>query len=125
MLLFLKSWWSRTYSRPLKDPLLDEYSMEELLYEFFDHIERAKAAEESTERENDKIEEEKEKEVLDWAEQEEKRELEELRRKGEASVNIDPTKDPNNIKWMEEQLKAHKEEFGEDFGEDVSLSLEE
>ena len=34
VLLFLQSWWSRTYNRPLKDPLLHSYTMEELIYEF-------------------------------------------------------------------------------------------
>lgn len=124
ILLFLKSWWSRTYNRPLKDPLLQEYTVEELMYEFFDRIERAKAAEEATEQESDKIEEEKEKAVLDWAEQEELRELEEMKREGEASIKSDPTKDPENIKWMEEQMAAHKEKFGDDFGDDISESFE-
>ena len=38
MTLFLKSWWSNLYNRPLKDPLLESYTLEELLYEFYDKI---------------------------------------------------------------------------------------
>lgn len=132
VLNFLKSWWSKTYNRPLKDPLLLSYTTEELLYEFYDKIERQKAAEESSEQEADKIEEAKEKQALDWAELEEKKELEELARKqatkNESSAEEpapDPTKDENNIKWMKEQLEHHKKIFGDDFGEDLNLSLDE
>jgi hypothetical protein len=31
---YLRFWWSRHYNRPLKDPLLEEYSLYELFYEF-------------------------------------------------------------------------------------------
>lgn len=120
--LFLKSWWSRTYNRPLKDPLLDTYTLEELLYEFYDKIERRKAEEERINSEADKIEEAKDKEVLDWAELEEKKELEALKAKAatqESKPNQDPTKDPANVAWMEEQLNKAKEVFGESFGEDI------
>jgi hypothetical protein len=80
MTLFLKSWWSNTYNRPLKDPLLESYTLEELLYEFYDKMERQKAAEERVAQDTDKMEEAKEKEVLDWAEQEERKEMEEMMR---------------------------------------------
>lgn len=33
---FLVKWWCRYYNRPYKDPTLLEYTLEELLYEFFD-----------------------------------------------------------------------------------------
>jgi hypothetical protein len=118
MTLFLKSWWSTTYNRPLKDPLLESYTLEELLYEFYDRMERQKAMEERTTKEADKMEEAKEKEVLDWAEAEEKKELEEMQRMA-AKPKVDPTKDPENIKWMQEQLQQGKEEQGESFGEDI------
>jgi hypothetical protein len=117
--LFLKSWWSKTYNRPLKDPLLDSYSLEELLYEFFDKIERAKAAEEQIEQQNDKIEEKKEQEVLDWAAQEEQKELEEL--KAKSALKMNPAEAEENKKWMEEQLRIQKEMFGEDFGDDINF----
>lgn len=123
MLLFFCSWWSKTYNRPLKDPLLLSYTAEELLYEFFDRIERAKAEEERVNKESDKIEEDKEKAALDWAEQEEKKELETEMRNGAQSSKVgyqDPTKDPTNVKWMEEQLQQAKSVFWESFGEDIS-----
>jgi hypothetical protein len=125
--LFLKSWWSRTYNRPLKDPLLQTYTLEELLYEFYDKIERRLAEEERINSEADKIEDSKEQADLDWAEQEEKRELEALKAKAanqEATPATDPTKDPANVAWMEEQMSKAKELLGEDFGEDIEESFE-
>ena len=120
LLLFLQSWWSRTYSRPLKDPLLSSYSLEELLYEFYDRIERHKAEEERLELEDVKIEETKEKEVLDWAEQEEKRELEQSMKDDATKTELkDPTRDPENVAWMEKQMEEAKKVFGQDFGEDI------
>jgi len=122
LLLFLQSWWSRTYNRPLKDPILLSYTLEELLYEFYDRIEREKAYKESIEQENDKIEDKKEQEALDWAEQEERRELEELKMRGEES--LDPTKDPDNVAWMEEEMRKAQDMYGETFGEDIEESFE-
>lgn len=122
LLLFLQSWWSRTYNRPLKDPLLLSYTLEELIYEFYDRIEREKAHQESIEQETDKIEEVKEQEALDWAEQEERKELEAL--KAEAAKTSNPTEDPENIKWMEEQIRKAQEVHGETFGEDIEESFE-
>lgn len=123
MTLFLKSWWSSTYNRPLKDPLLDSYTLEELLYEFYDKIERQEAREERSIKEADKMDEAKEKEVLDWAEQEEKKELEEMQRRD--SEIAYPTQDPENIRWMNEQLEKAKQIHGETFGEDVDEKFEE
>lgn len=108
--MFLRSWWSKYYSRPLKDPMLDEYTTEELYYEYADKIEREKAADIHAEEERDRIEDDKQKEVLDWAEQEEAKELMELKKKQEDEA------------WMAEQLKKEKELHGEDFGEDVSFT---
>ena len=130
--LFLESWWSRTYNRPLKDPLLKTYTVEELLYEFYDRIERRVAEEERNNLETDKIEDEKEKATLDWAEQEEKRELEALKAKAAEQTSAptsDPTKDPANVAWMEEQLKKElekgKELYGDSFGEDIEEEFHE
>jgi hypothetical protein len=127
LLLFLQSWWSRTYNRPLKDPLLLTYTVEELLYEFYDRIERRSAEEERTNLEGDRIEEEKDKATLDWAEKEELRELEALKNKAskeETKPIQDPTKDPTNVAWMEEQLQQAKRQYGENFGEDIEESFE-
>ena len=35
---FLQFWWCRQYNRPLKDPLLKAYTLEELTYEWLRHI---------------------------------------------------------------------------------------
>jgi hypothetical protein len=122
LLLFLQSWWSQTYNRPLKDPLLISYSLEELLYEFFDRIERTKAYKEQIEQESDKIEEDSDKAKLDWAEQEEQKELNALKAQ-ETKPIVDPTKDPKNIAWMEEQVQQAKKIYGEDFGDDIDESF--
>ncbi len=122
LLLFLMSWWSKTYNRPLKDPLLLSYTVEELLYEFYDKIERRLAEEEQHKQESDKIEDNKEKEALDWAEQEEKKEL--AQEDGKKPNTDDPTKDEGNVRWMQEQLEKAKQAYGESFGEDIDESFE-
>lgn len=127
LLLFLQSWWSRTYNRPLKDPILLSYTLEELLYEFYDRIERQKAEEERLELEDGKIEEDKERAIHDWAEQEEQKELDALKSqaaKSESKPITDPTKDPENVAWMEEQVQKAKEVYGENFGEDIEVNFD-
>lgn len=129
LLLYLQSWWSRLYNRPLKDPLLSTYSLEELLYEFYDRIERTKAEEERFEQEGDKIDIDKEKKDLDWAEQMEMQELEaEKAEKAKESANaaepVDPTQSPNNVAWMEDQLKQAKEQYGDSFGENINENFD-
>lgn len=125
--MFLESWWSRLYNRPLKDPLLRDYTLEELLYEFYDRVER-RAAEEERLKDNDiKQEEAKEQADLDWAERMEKEELEQVKAKAaaEETARKNPTQDPDNIKWMEEQMRLNKEIHGESFGDDVELNFDE
>lgn len=85
------------------------------------------AEEERVTKVEEKTEEDKEKADLDWAEQEEKRELEALKNKAakeEAKPTADPTKDPANLKWMEEQMQKAKAQFGENFGEDIEQNFE-
>jgi hypothetical protein len=114
MELFLRSWWSRTYNRPLKDPLLDSYNLYELLYEYRDKIERVKVQEMGIEQETDKIEDAKTEETLDWVEEEERKEREAIEAANKAKLDQDE-------KWMVEQLKKQN---GEDFGEDIDLNFE-
>lgn len=106
-LLFLQTWWSKTYNRPLKDPLLLEYTLDELYYEYRNGTEREAAIEEKSEQEADKIEDAKIDDALKWAEEEERKE-----RENSEKMIADQ-------KWMDEQLSKYKEEFGEDFGEDI------
>lgn len=132
--LFLQNWWCKTYSRPYKDPLLQTYTLEELLYEFFDRVEREKASEEHVDADADRIEDTKVQENLDWAEQEERRELEALRKQQEEiakkaeATSMDPTEDPDNKAWMEQVLEKDiaqaKKQFGDDFGEDIDEDFE-
>ena len=134
LLLFLHNWWCKTYSRPYKDPLLQTYTLEELLYEFFDRIEREKAAETQVDEDADRIEDKRVQENLDWAEEEERRELEALRKQQEEIANkanessMNPAEDPDNKTWMEEvmqrEIEAAKKIYGDDFGEDIKEDFE-
>jgi hypothetical protein len=110
---FLKSWWSNTYNRPLKDPLLQEYNTYELLYEFHERKERELAKDFFLELESDKIEEEREQQTLDWIEEEERRE----REQEEAELKL-----KKDEEWMLEQLKK---EHGDDFGDDINIDFSE
>lgn len=78
-----------------------------------------------------KQEEQKEQANLDWAEQMEREELAQMKAKADAAAQQaqvqkveDPTKDPANIAWMEEQIKINKQVHGESFGEDVEMDFE-
>lgn len=120
-LRFLQSWWSRTYNRPLKDPLLLSYTLEELYYEFRDRIEREKAVEEQSQQETDKIEQAKIDDAMSWADAEEAKELQDL--ESNSTDSWKPSEDDK--KWMEDQLKEAKEEYGEDFGEDIDEDFQD
>lgn len=106
----------------MKDPLLAEYSIEELAYEYFDHTERQKYAQEVQEEETDKIEEAKFDEAAKWAEEEEAKE----RLAKEQQVTATP-QEPQPLadeEWMEKQMLLEKEQHGDSFGEDISEEFE-
>lgn len=106
---------------------MQSYTLEELLYEFYDRIERQKAEEERLEQDSVKIEETKDKEAEDWAERMERMEREaEMRAEAARSEaeQLDPTRDPDNVRWMEEQLRIGKTIHGETFGEDIEENFE-
>lgn len=115
MLRFFQSWWSRTYNRPLKDPVLAEYTVEELAYEYFDHKERDAYATEKQDEEADKIEETKLEEADKWAEEEEKKEAEAAAKGGEKAIEAPP----EDAAWMEDQLSRERELHGDTFGSDI------
>jgi hypothetical protein len=118
------NWWSSHYDRPLKDPLLLSYSYEELLYEYYSKAEYVRAKNEQDEAESDRIEEEKRAAAEAWADEMEAEELamEEAQRKKDQEV-LEPWNDPDNIKWMEEQMALDKELNGEQFGEDLNIDF--
>lgn len=105
-LRWLQWWWCRTYSRPLKDPLLKTYTIEELYYEYRLSVEKSRAEKDRVEEENDKIEQAKVDDALAWAEAEEAK---------ETFIPGDEDRE-----WMEKQLQEAKKLYGEDFGEDIS-----
>lgn len=72
----------------------------------------------------DKIDTRKMQEAMDWAEQEEAKELAELQKQQaepEAPKEYEPSAEEKE--WMQKQMDEHmkkmKAEFGDDFGEDI------
>ena len=89
------------------------------MYEFYNFIERQKSLASQLEDGDDKIEEDVKKAALDWAEQEELKELDMLQSQAaEQPEKSGLTKD--DIKWMEDKMKEAKEVHGESFGEDIN-----
>lgn len=139
ILRFLQNWWSEYYTLPLKHPILLSYTFEELMYEFYSKSERKRAVVDSIEAENDKIEIESWDEAEAWADEEERKELEQLEeQKNNAAAeslgmtgqtqedeSYDPNADPEAVKWMERHMEEAKVEFGEDFGEDLSFDMKD
>lgn len=116
------SWWSDKYNRPLKDPVLLSYTMEELAYEYYLSTERKAAERERIDADNDKIEEAKDSAAQSWADEMEAEEAEEEEKE---TAPPDLALDPANIEWMEQEIQKNKQELGEDFGEDINMDFEE
>ena len=115
------NWWSNYYNRPIKDPLLQEYTLHELMYEFHTKTAFKRQEQERDNKNRDKIEEEQasiSSEALAWADQMEE-EDEELEK-----PNLDPLSDPENIKWMQDLLNEEKQKHGETFGEEMSIDFD-
>lgn len=111
-------WWCNYYSRPLKDPLLQEYTFEELAYEYYANSEFDKSKLERQELEDDKIDSDEHEDATNWAD---KMEADEFDQK---EPEPDPTEDPENIEWMEKQMAEAKAIYGDDFGQDISEDFE-
>jgi hypothetical protein len=124
MLLFLQSWWSRIYNRPLKDPILQTYTLEELLYEYFNHIEREEYAKEIQEEAEETKDQTKYDDAAKWAEEEEKREQEQEQEKQTVKEAQEGNLTQDDVRWMEEQLAKEKEVRGDSFGENISEEFE-
>lgn len=119
LLLYLRSWWSKTFELPLKDPLLSTYSLEDLLYEFFIRSERKKSEEEKDQAEADRIEEDLQQEDIDWAMEEERKDAEAM----EASMAAKKAKEIDE-KWMQDQIDSEKAKSeDEDFGDDIDMKF--
>ena len=116
--MYLKHWWSEYYNKPLKDPILDTYTLEELAYEYYDKSERRKATENALEEESDRIEDEALQANLDWAEEEERKEREEMLKQLEEEKQA-------NEEWMKKEVAKAKKEYGNDYGEDINLDFSE
>jgi hypothetical protein len=117
-LRFLSYWWSNKYNKPIKDPLLQEYTVEELYYEYRLHNEYAKAVNEKETEEQEKIEEQKADDALAWAEAEEAKELAEQQNQDDNGKDVKITNEDE--KWMRQQIEAAKATYGDSFGEDIT-----
>jgi hypothetical protein len=117
-LRFLTYWWSNKYNRPIKDPLLQEYTIEELYYEYRLHDEYSKAVNEKETEEQEKVEEQRTYDALAWAEEEEAKELAEQQNQGHDDESVKITNDDKE--WMQQQIEAAKATYGDSFGEDIT-----
>ena len=120
-MMALQSWWSYTFNKPLKDPLLQSYTLYELLYEYHNRIYRVKAEQDKLEQDTDKIEDKKIQDALDWAAEEERKEMDEAKKKEAKPQSEEPEITEDDKKWMEEELKKAKTVYGDNFGEDLSM----
>lgn len=114
MELRLRSWWSRYYNRPLKDPLLESYTLEELLYEFHDIRDRKEAEAKEAKEIDAKIDEEKIDDTLKWAEEDERLEAE-LAAQEKAMADLDKARNgtDSEVSDIPEELP---EEINDSFG---------
>lgn len=106
-----------------------------MAYEYFLIGEIAIYKQEQIDQENDRIEEEKIQVDQDWADEMEAEDLareeaaEKAKAEKEAKEKVekayDPLKDPEQIKWMKEEIEKNKTVFGDDFGEDVGIEFED
>ncbi|MDQ6989349.1 MAG: hypothetical protein Q9M19_05650 [Mariprofundaceae bacterium] len=45
-------------------------------------------------------------------------------KENETKAELEPSKDTDNIEWMEKQIEEAKAVYGDDFGEDISEGFE-
>ena len=120
---YLSSWWSRYYNRPLKDPLLQQYTLEELAYEYYAVSETNVYQKELDNESTDKIEEEKLRQANEWADKMEDDEDDtEWTEEELAELDI-PT--PKASKQDEEWIKQNIDENELFFDEDLNLTFDE
>ena len=115
---FYISWWCEKWNRPSKDPILQSYTLEELIYEYHSVNEKRIFVEELREEESDKIEEAKAQKDDDWADRMEAEEEERLKQEAEAAQK------KADEEWMQKHMDEQKELNGEDYGEDLSTNFE-
>lgn len=122
--LFFINWWSEHYQKPFKDPTLMEYTLEELMYEYYYKYEKQEFAKRRRE-EDDKIEEDRKWEADQaWADKLEAEE-EAAAQKNEQKP-VDPVVDPQNVEWMQKQIELDKQQNPDStFGDDISMSFED
>lgn len=116
----LSFWWCKKYNRPFRDPLLQSYTLEDLIYEYYMVTEAEEYKRELEEQEADKIEEAKIKADEDWADAMEAEEEE-----VEEPTQPNPLEDPKNKEWVEKEIEKSKLFFGDDFGDDINMTFDD
>ena len=95
----------------------------------FSHQSFEESLKKQAEEEADKIEEDKFDEDLAWAEEMERLEEEQVNQPAKEHIQpnkpTSPSNDPDNMEWMNKILEQEKQKHGEDFGEDLSFSMED
>jgi hypothetical protein len=118
----LKRWWCGHYRRPYKDPMLNEYTFEELFYEYWDITSKDQEA-----TPTDEIPQEE----YDWAAEEEAKELAEEALRNQENDKIEPEADPAGDEAWAQQYIANTSEntlvnpSGDeaDFGGDIDATF--
>ena len=122
----LSVWWCEHYNRPLKDPILQSYTLEDLIYEFYLFKEHKIHQKELDNDAADKIEEEKLKLDEAWADMMEAEDSEDNEKAPPKEKPYDPLADPKNIEWMEQQLEEAKLFFDDEtIGEDIVMTFDD
>ena len=121
----LKRWWCQYYKRPYKDPLLDEYSLEELYYEYCD-VNFSKEVDEQEAKASTEIPQEE----WDWAAEEEAREAREIAELEHPKVENDTIEDGKELSdsaWAEQydsSVKNNPTASEADSGGNISANFE-
>ena len=109
---------------------MQQYTLEELAYEYFLVKHLHEAQQEQADAEADRIEEEKWREAEAWADEMERLEEEERQRKAQKDKKksndaTDELKPLSNEEWMKKHMEEAKAIYGETFGEDLSISFDD
>jgi hypothetical protein len=112
---YLRKWWCITYERPFKDPLLDQYTLDELVYEFLSkHYLKP-------ENDPDKIEAERKKasEDEEWASRMVEQELKKMQANVNQLAEVASDKTPKKSR-----AKKKKQDIAEELPDIISTKFD-
>lgn len=100
---YLKKWWCLTYERPFKDPLLEQYTLDELVYEFLTKYYQ------KPENDPDRIDQDKKRQQEDdeWASRMLQKEIEKIQQSAESiKKSVSPQKSGGRKKSKKNKADA-------------------